>query len=501
MPLNREKIIPTLFNWNAKQSQQFIISCLFFIAAIYFLLHNRYVLYNGDDVWSTSRFYEYMTTGFNRDTFFTTVETANDKTLIFHMLQNKIYGNLLNIFGWTKSNVHLISTLFVGLSAFLWFHILKSLNFSFSLSCVFGLTLMLFPAYFGAADLSRPDALTFFLASSSFLLFIKKRYLFAAFTMLMAMETHAMGMIAGFYILAYVLSEWRYFFNDWKRFLRMALLFGTGVALGVGYYLFLHWDIISWDRFSTILLSNKNVKKELPNYLITYFISPEWYLHVWELFLLLFGIGFYFIKGAFKKNSFVWIFLLSLLISTLISGRPNRFYIIFIFPAFQLLLLYTAEQSNRLKEFTFFLFVVFALNYGALYWQNHSYHFSKISAQITESIPDKNIPVVGMSDTWFAAKKHPFYLIYNSIHDLPEQDLPALYLVETPYLHTSPVSIQLENYILNKGLTKDPLMSKRRVHYDKMIAHFKSTCDCELIKKIPAYRQEYATVSFCKRKQ
>lgn len=489
----------TLFNWTPQQTWLFIACSLLFTLIIYYLLHTRYVLYNGDDVWDNSRIYEYIKTGFNRDTIFTTIETK-DKTIIFHILRNEVYGHFLTFFGWTKSNAHILSTSFIFLSALIWSFIIRALKFSFSLSIIFGLTMLLFPAYFGAADLTRPDAFTFFWVSTSFLLFIKKRYFFAAFTMLVGMETHAMGMMAGFYILAYVLSEWTYFFRDWKRLGKIALLFGAGIGVGIGYYLFLHWDILTWNRFSEILLNNKNIKKELPNYLITYFISPEWYLHVWELFLLLFTVGFYLQQKNYRKNTFVWVFLLTVIFSTFLTGRPNRFYIIYAFPAFQLMLLYSVEQANKLKTTTFFLGLVFMLNYGGLYWQNHSYDFAKITSQIQQSIPDKSIPVVGMSDNWFAAKEHPFHLIYNSIHDLPEKNLPELYLIETDYLHTAPVSLKLEQYILDKGWTKDPLMSKRRTHYNGMIEYFKTNYDCQLINKFKAYGTENAAIYYCKRK-
>lgn len=497
-PISNKSTI-TLFDWNNNQTKLFIGLSLFFTGLVYYLLHTRFVLYNGDDAWTMTRLYNYMTMGSSMDTIFRAIET-DERIQIFNMLFNQIYGYYLAFFGWTKSNAHILNTVLMSGTAVVWFYILRGLKFSLDLSAIFALTLLLFPAYFGSANLLRTDPLTFLLASSSFLLFIRQKYFFAALFLMLSIETHPMGIIGGFYILAYVLTQWTYFFEDKKRLAKISAQFLLGIGVGIGYYLFLHWDVLTWERFSKTLIENRNRGKELPNYIITYFLQTEWYLHVWELFLMIGTVGVYVGKKLYKKNTFVWVFFLSLILSTFISGRPNRVYMVFLFPAFHLMLLYSAEQLNKLKAMTFVLAGAFTLYYGGIYWMNKSYDLNQITSTTIEAIPNKNIPVVGMADNWFAAKEHPFYLIYNSIHDLPEQNLKELYLIENDYLHIAPISLQLEKFVLDQGLTKDPLISKRKKHYLKTIAYFKTNYDCEEITTFAGYQDEKGRICYCKEK-
>ena len=174
---------------------------------------------------------------------------------------------------------------------------------------------------------------------------------------------------------------------------------------------------------------------------------------------------------------------------------------VFIFPAFQLMLLYTAEQSGKLKGCTYALITVFILHYGNIYRMNHTFDGETIREKTKALIPDQSIPVVGMADNWFAAKDHDFYLIYNSIHDLVDQPFKEFYLIENQYLHIAPFSIKIEEWALEKQLTKDALILKRKKHYLKTIDYFKTHYDCDKIGSFPAYLDGEVEVNFCKQKK
>jgi len=491
---------PALFNWTSRKSSLFLAVFLFLTLIIYYLLHGRYVLYNGDDAWTMTRLYHYSKTGINMDTIFRAV-TTDERVQIFNQLFNVIYTGYLQVFGWTKSNAHILCTAFMFGATLVWYHIIKALKFSNTLAVIFALTMLLFPAYFGTANLIRTDPMTFFLSAVCFLLFIKKRYFWSAFVGLMAVETHPMGIIAAFYILAYVSANWKYFFGkdqEWRKVLLPAV---AGVGLGIAYYVALHWHVLSWERFEKTLLDNRNNAKELPSYLITYFAQTEWYLHLWELFLLLGTIIWYIAKRGWRTQPIVWTLLLMMILSTFVTGRPNRVYMVFIFPAFQLMLLYTAEQAGKLKMWTFLLMVLFILHYGNVYRMNHSFNHGAVHKKTEALIPDKSIPVVGMADNWFPAKDHKFHLIYNSINDLVDQPFKAFYLIENEYLHIAPFSIKIEEWALEEKLTGDALILKRKKHYQKTIAYFKANYDCQNIGRFRAYLDGVVQVNYCKTKK
>jgi len=211
-------------------------------------------------------------------------------------------------------------------------------------------------------------------------------------------------------------------------------------------------------------------------------------------------VVWFILKKGWRKNSFLGWFLILMIVSTFVTGRPNRVYMVFIFPAFHLMLLFTAELAGKLKGITYLLLLIFMVHYANLYRMNHSYDGEKIREKTESLIPDKSIPVVGMADNWFAAKDHDFFLIYNSIHDLVDRPFDKFYLIENEYLHIAPVSIKMEKYALEKELTKDALILKRKKHYLNTINTFKSKYDCQLIGSFPAYQGKEAKVNFCLKK-
>jgi len=492
-------MLKPLFDYTKKQTSIFLGLFVLFILAAYYFLHGSHVLYNGDDAWTMTRLYHFSKTGINMDTIFRAV-TTDERVQIFNQLFNYLYTGWLNLFGWTKSSAHILCTGIMVLAVAVWYNILKALNFSHNLVIIFSLTMFLFPAYYGTANLIRTDPMTFFFSAGSFYLFIKQKYFFAAFVGCMAVETHPMGIITGFYSLSYIVAERKFFFGKTQQWRKVIGPLLAGLILGIGYYLALNAHVLNPERLQKTLLDNRNNAKELPNYLITYFAQTEWYVHFWEFFLMLGTVIWFLAKKGWRQNTFVGWFLIFAIISTFVTGRPNRVYMVFIFPAFHLMLLFTAEQAGKLKGITYLLLGIFLLHYANLYRMNYSYDGEAIRRQTEALIPDKSIPVVGMADNWFAAKDHEFFLIYNSIHDLVDRPFEQFYLIENDYLHIAPVSIRMEEYALEKNLTKDALILKRKKHYLETIATFKEKYNCQLLGGFPAYQGEPARVNICVKK-
>jgi len=242
-----------LFDYTEKQTQIFLGLFSVIILAAYYFLHGAHVLYNGDDAWTMTRLYHFSKTGINMDTIFRAV-TTDERVQIFNQFFNYLYTSWLNIFGWTKSSAHILGTGIMVLASIVWFKIIKALRFSHSIAMVFALTLFLFPAYYGTANLIRTDPLTFLFSALSFYFFIKQKYFFAAFVGCMAVETHPMGIISGFYILSYIIAERKSFFGQaqlWKRAIGPLFL---GLILGIGYYLALHTHVLNPERLRKTLL-------------------------------------------------------------------------------------------------------------------------------------------------------------------------------------------------------------------------------------------------------
>ncbi|MEM1321334.1 MAG: hypothetical protein AAGG75_13850 [Bacteroidota bacterium] len=487
----------TAFNWAHPYSKYWLAAAAALVALIYFLLHTKYIIFDGDDPWSLSQAYNNIQLGLNKNTLFTTGNSIDD-TLIFHKTYHYFEGFLLNIIGWTKGNAHLISTAFILLCSILWFKILRHLRFSFDLSLVLAFSMMLFPAFFGAANITRPDAMAFFFATSTFLLFLKDRYILAGIALLVGFEIHVMGVMGAFYILAYVIYNRRAYLRDYSGFFRMAGLFSLGTLIGLGYYMVLHQDVLSMEKFSATLMSRRSMGFEFKNYILTYFVQPLWYQHVWEFLLIVLSLVFYFKNRLYKQDSFVWILLLVLFLSTFVTGRPNRNYILYIYPAFLLLMFYTVEKMKWLRPFSMALAGIFILHYGTIYYQHHDYDFQELISETRESISDKpELPIVGMPDNWYAAMDRELHLIYNSLDNIPELGLQELYLIRNDYIHSESLSLRLESKLMDFGIVKDPLLAKRRRHYYDLIQYFEDHYEYKLVKRIPAYGGDFVEVYHC----
>ena len=172
------------------------------------------------------------------DTVFQAVE-VKDRTQIFYIFFNSLYGGFLDLFGWSKANAHLVCTFFIALSAVVWFFIFRKIKFSFEVALLMALTFMLFPAYFKAANHLRPDAMAFCLGSLSLLIFLSRYYLLAGFMLMVAIESHLMSCIFGVYMIVLVGYNWKAYYTTPKSFFKEVLLFSAGVILGFAYYFWL----------------------------------------------------------------------------------------------------------------------------------------------------------------------------------------------------------------------------------------------------------------------
>ncbi|MCR9287264.1 MAG: hypothetical protein NXI23_07785 [Bacteroidetes bacterium] len=489
--------------FKSKTHTQIIIGLsIFLITMIYFLMHGRYILHHVDDAWFGSRIYHFFTTGFNIDTVFDAPEVV-DKTQIFYVFFNSLYGSILDFFGWSKSNAHLICTFFMALSAPVWYFIFRKMKFSFEVALLMGLSLMLFPVYFKAANHVRPDSMAFFLGSLSLLLFLSRYYLFSGLMLMIAFESHLMTCTFGVYMVTYVGCNWDEYFGDRKKFFQNVGWFVFGILLGLLYYYWLNRDVLTIDRVTSLLMGHRNMGEQefFKHIFTTYFVQKRWYLHIWEFFMIAISLYLYFKHKLHKKLPFIGILIGVLFLSTIILSRPNKNYMIYFFPAFQMLIFYTFEQIGKLKTFAQILILLFILQYSFRYFQYHDFDLREVMAQTEMSIPDKTIPVVGIPDNWFPAREHKFYPIYRSVEGFPKEELDTFYLIRNDYKFQDLISAFLESWLADIGLIKDTVVEKRKRFYEDHFQYFESNCDCEEINRFHGFEEDDVVIYRCVKKQ
>ena len=409
---------------------------LFAIAAAllpYLLLHTRYYLYYIDDAWWIADIHHFFRTGIMEEYLFRTPD-APDRVIIFGKAYFLIYGAFLEWAGWTKGNALLVSSCFIWLSAGMWWLIAGRLNLSVALRRLVPFSVLVFPAFFSAAQMARPDALVFFLALLTFYLFLRGWHLLAGFFLLVSMEVHLMGVTGLFYILAWVLAERNGAFADRRKLLRAGAVFSLGALIGVMYYLMLHRDRFSLDLLVTTMKLNQGMNNFRLGYIAMYFVQRYWYRHVWELLLILVAAYLYVKNGLWRGTSFPSIFLPVMILSSFVTSRPNANYMLFAYPAVLLFVYDTFERTGLLRRVLPLVATALVLLYGGYGWFYRNFDFQAIVTETRRSLPDANLPVIGMPDNWFVVPEGTFYPIYPSVEYIPELGLKDFYLVRNDYI-------------------------------------------------------------------
>jgi hypothetical protein len=398
----------------------------------YYLLQENYNVYYVDDTWTISNAWNFVNLGVAKDLVFIEPDGQGFRQY-FGLTYSFLAGHFLNLFGWTKSGISLMNTGFVLATAVTWWFILKNLPFSKPVRLMTVLFLPLMPPFFFAAHAGRADAMVVFLLSLQFLAFIRGRYFMAALLTGIATESHIMGAVGVFYMLAYAVYKKEELLFDKKNFLKMSGWMAAGFAAAGAYYMSLHWSSFNLQELEALVGGKRDMSSPLNNYILTYFTDFDWYRHLWELGLLGVATVLYIKKGFFRENRFLLIFLLALVVSTFITRRENSNYFVYIFPVFLLMYFFVFEQMGRLRQFSAALLAVLAVYFSVIYFNNRNYRFDEITQKIRAAMPDENLPVIGMPDVWFAAKDRDFVPIHHT-RDFDRLKLKKFYLVETDYL-------------------------------------------------------------------
>ena len=407
-----------------------ILMTLYLVAAFsgYILLHGIYRPENMDDAIFLSFAHTHVVRGMEGDLCFgaTAGSGGYGGVTFFGKTFTYLYGYLLNFLGWTKGHAHLISTFIIFLAAITWVAILKQLGFSRRLTVFFGLALLIVEPFFSAANQARPDALVFLLATLALLCSVRGWFVAAGFLATVSMEIHPVGMIAFLWATAAAIAL-RWSAPQPKRFTggTMGLQLGIGVVLGVLYYLALHHRNLAALSGA---VSGGNVGG-VYGILIEYFFKTKHYRHLPELALFLSCLLWFLGKRLYRTNRFIPAFLLAALAFATIIRRPSFMYMLYVYPALLLLVLWTFERSRHLRTIMILWLLYLLPQYAWVYAQNHDWNLSQYVAQVQQAVPSDKTPVVGRFNDWFAFMNRSFYgLDYGG--DFRNLGLREFYLIE-----------------------------------------------------------------------
>jgi hypothetical protein len=321
-----------------------------------------------------------------------------------------LYGGILNAIGWTKYNAYMLSTLFLLGSAVIWALTLKKLGFDKKIILSFVLAMLVLEPFYGAAHIGRIDSMAFFLSSFSFCLFVYKKFFFAAFVLILGMESHLLAATGAFYFLSFLIINPAHIFLNKRTAAKAIFSMIAGCAVGVAIYLTLSYDNL--DKFFPHIfwgISGESIFEK--NYLINYFFLTKFKRHIPELLIILFSLVVFIKQKLYKKYMFVLSFFFIVILSTLVFRRGEHFYAHVAFPPFILLISTVFCANNKDWLLNFIWFCLLLPQYSmVLYIERNFPGENERLAEIREQVPKTDIPIYGSADMWYAfIGKQDFY--------------------------------------------------------------------------------------------
>jgi hypothetical protein len=137
-----------------------------------------------------------------------------------------------------------------------------------------------------------------------------------------------------------------------------------------------------------------------------------------------------------RDHQYIIILLIALSSITLLVKRPNFRYVLYVYPAFLLLVLITFHRLNKLKLLVWIFLILLLPPYTYFYYSHHQYNSVEYLHKIYRAVPHDNLPVVGGASDWFVFKDRCFFTLnYNG--KFRKLGLKKFYLIENPdYQHT-----------------------------------------------------------------
>ncbi|MBI3074577.1 MAG: hypothetical protein HYY84_20885 [Deltaproteobacteria bacterium] len=407
-----------------RRIQLFFGLSLLCTATIYVALHGKYRPRNVDDAWSLSYIQSYLKRGSPDDLVFGRSPPYGLR--YFGKSHARVVGALLDVFGWTKTTAHLISTVFLLLAVALWIVLLRRLKFEPEFALIFGVLMLLYEPFFSAAQSGRPEAFVFLLISLASLLIVVEQRFFALIAAAIAFESHPVGVVSFIYLLAFALRD-RVTIKANLTPTALASVTG-GLAAGAAFYIALHSDALA--TFEVVFSSTADINPGGPsNFLFDYFFQTKFYRHIPELVLFLACAVLYIKWKLHRRAPLSAVFCGSLILFSIVFGRPNFHYTIYVYPAFLLLAIVVADTRRLARGLWLASFILLVPQYGVLYVKNRDVDFARQTAMLRAAIPRDSLTVVGGFNDWFAFLERPF-VSHQYSGDFQKLKLDEFYLIE-----------------------------------------------------------------------
>jgi hypothetical protein len=296
----------------------------------------------------------------------------------------------------------------MALSACCWMALLRKLDFPFKFSLFFASSLMLIEPFMSAANQTRPDALCFLMVSSGLLCFVYCKYVLAGFLVVVAFEIHPVGASAIALMASVLLAKPDVCAQIKRDLFPMMLWFLLGISIGVLYYLLLHRENITLTLTLMRQLNHNWIDVKVNNFLYVYFFETRYLRHVPECVVIVVCTLYFIAKGYYKENRLILTMVIMSFLFSLTIGRPNPFYMIYVYPSFLLLVLWVFHRHGRLNFAVCLLLLYLLPQYAVVYKQNRDWNLQEYLTQVRSICPEDDSMVIGTGKNWYAFPDRPF---------------------------------------------------------------------------------------------
>ncbi len=396
------RLFAALSRWKA--IDVVLLLCAVSAAALHVGMHG--VAFRGsiDDAWFLSFAHNYLVKGEERDLVFGgSIHTGMGGVQNFGKTAAHVFGAPLSLLGWTKSNGHLLSTLFVLGSAAIWYVLVRARH-SRGVALSVALLMLLLDPFFSAAHMLRYEALILLLLSAALLLLQRGMLVASGLLCLVCFEVHPIGAIAGFYVVAFLVAG-----IDRRRPLAPQLWsplprLAIGAAIGVGYIVLLHGRHVL--SFASVYESGKQLGD---NVLHAYFFAEPRFRRLPELVLLLAGAGVFLRRRLHREDPRPLALLCAMVVFALVIRRGNPQYGVLFYPAFLYVVVVAFHAIGKLPLVLSAYLVISLATQGYRYAKNRRYDHEAYVERVRRAVPQDGLPVVGGPDDWFALMDRTFY--------------------------------------------------------------------------------------------
>ncbi len=375
-----------------------IIFCgfvLLYVSMIHF--YHEYYL---DDGWSLSHAYYFLKLGEEFD-------YLNNQGPLFIAYFTKthafVYGLWAELFGWGRIPHQFLSVILSWLGAWVWMRVFMKLGASRAMAIAFIVVLLLSDAFMIIATKTRTDALLLLLGATAVWCAVHRYWFWATLIALIATETHAIGIIYCFFVMAiWIIITDITKLESYKKALLQVI---PAALLGIGYYLILHYEHLS-DFFGALPAGGSYLHRD--SFLFGYFWDfGQYRRHMPELFVF---VAAYFTLLYFYRDReyLLWRFLvlmpLVVLLLDIILPRGSPFYAVHAYPIFIMLAIY-AWSKIKMPVYIFPLLVALYMlpQYGYLVYKNWGFYFPSYIQKVREHSERIDADIfVGTGAQWFA---------------------------------------------------------------------------------------------------